>query len=41
MAAILVTRFPQKGLELWAYQASILKVAHNYEGSVWVTYYRQ
>lgn len=34
MAAIMVTCFPHKGLELWAYQASILKAARNYEGSV-------
>ena len=38
MAALLVTRFPEKGLELWAYQTTILRVAHNYEGSNWVAY---
>ena len=41
MAALLVTRFPQKGPELWAYQSSILRVAHNYEGSSWVAYDHQ
>ena len=30
MASILVTRFPEKGPEFWAYQLSILRVAHNY-----------
>ena len=41
MAAILVTHFPEKGPELWAYQTTILKAAHNYEGSNWVAYDRQ
>lgn len=36
-----MTRFPYKGPELWAYQASILKAAHNYEGSAWVVYDHQ
>ena len=41
MTALLVTRFPQKGPELWAYQSTIVKAAHNYEGSNWVAYNRQ
>ena len=41
MAALLVTRFPQKGPELWAYQSTIVKAAHNYEGCNWVAYDRQ
>ena len=41
MAALLVTRFPEKGPELWAYQTMILRAAHNYEGSNWVAYDRQ
>ena len=41
MASILTTRFPEKAPELWAYQSTILKAAHNYEGSNWVAYDRQ
>ena len=41
MAALLISRFPQKGPELWAYQSTILRAAHNYEGSSWVAYDRQ
>ena len=41
MAALLSTRFPQKAPELWAYQATIVKAAHNYEGASWVAYDRQ
>ena len=41
MAALLVTRFPDKGPELWAYQTTILKAAHNYEGGNWVAYDQQ
>jgi hypothetical protein len=41
MAVLLVTRFPEKGPELWAYQTTILRAAHNYEGSNWVAYDRQ
>ena len=41
MAAILVTRFPEKEPELWAYQSTIFRVAHNYEGENWVAYDRQ
>ena len=40
MAAVL-SHFPNKGPELWAYQASIVRAAHNYEGTVWVAYNRQ
>ena len=38
MASILATRFLEKAPELWAYQSTILKAAHNYEGSNWVAY---
>lgn len=41
MAAVLVTLFPEKGPEVWAYQTTILKAAHTYEGSNWVSYDRQ
>lgn len=41
MAAILTTRFPEKGPEFWAYQSTILRAAHNYEGGSWVAYDRQ
>ena len=41
MAALLVTRFPEKGPELWAYQTTNLRAAHNYEGASWVAYNRQ
>ena len=41
MAAILATRFPEKASELWAYQTTIIKAAHMYEGSNWVSYDRQ
>ena len=41
MAAILATWFPEKGPELWAYQTTILRAAHNYEGANWVAYDRQ
>lgn len=41
MAAILATRFPLKAPELWAYQATIVKATHNYEGANWVAYDRQ
>ena len=40
-AAVLVTRYPDKGPELWAYQASIVRAARNYEGLAWVAYDRQ
>ena len=41
MVAVLATRFPEKAPELWAYQTTIVKVAHTYEGSNWVLYDRQ
>ena len=41
MAAVLATRFPEKAPELWAYQTTIIKAAHTYEGSNWVYYDRQ
>ena len=41
MAPILATRFPEKASELWAYQATILRAAKNYEGTAWVAYDRQ
>ena len=40
MASVLATRFPEKAQELWAYQSTILKAAHNYEGSNSVAYDR-
>ena len=41
MASILVTRFPDKAAELFAYQASIVRAERNYEGKRWVIYDRQ
>jgi len=41
MAAILVTRFQDKGPEFFAYQASIIRAERNYEGKQWVVYDRQ
>ena len=41
LAAVLVSRFPEKGPELWAYQSTILNAAHSYEGATWVAYDRQ
>ena len=38
MAAVLVTRFPGKAPELWAYQATIIRAARNFEGTYWVSY---
>ena len=38
---MLVSRFPEKGPELWAYQSTILNAAHSYEGATWVAYDRQ
>ena len=32
MAALLTARFPEKTPEFWAYQSTILRAAHNYEG---------
>ena len=41
IASILVTRFPDKAAELFAYQASIVWAERNYEGKCWVIYDRQ
>ena len=41
MAATLVTRFPEKAPELFAYQASIVRAERNYEPGRWVSYDRQ
>ena len=41
MAGILVTRFPEKAAELFAYQASIVKAERNYVDRQWVLYDRQ
>ena len=41
LVAVLVSRFPEKGPELWAYQSTILNAAHSYEGATWVAYDRQ
>ena len=41
MAATLVTRFPEKAPELFAYQAQIVRAERNYEPGRWVVYDRQ
>ena len=41
MAAVLVTQYLGKSPELWAYQASIVRAARNFEGTPWVAYDRQ
>ena len=41
MAAVLSTRYPRKVLGFWAYQASVLRAAKNFEGLAWVAYDRQ
>jgi len=41
MAAVLVIRFPNQAPELLAYQASIIREEHNYDGKCWVIYDRQ
>ena len=41
LAAVLVTRFPEKAPELLAYQSTIVKAAHSYKGTTWVAYDRQ
>ena len=41
LAVVLVSWFPEKGPELWAYPSTILNAAHSYEGATWVTYDRQ
>ena len=38
MAAIMMTRFPLKAPELFAYQALIVRAQRNYEGEHWVMY---
>ena len=40
MAALLVSRFPQKAPELFAYQASIIRAERNFDDRCWVTYDR-
>ena len=41
MAAVLSARYPEKAPELWAYLASIVRAARNFEGSLWIGYDRQ
>lgn len=41
MAATLVTRFPEKAPELFAYQATIVRAERNYDPGRWVSYDRQ
>ncbi len=41
MAATLTSRFPEKGPELFAYQAQIIRAERNYEADRWVLYDRQ
>ena len=41
MAATLVSRFPEKAAELFAYQATIIRAERNYEAGRWVLYDRQ
>ena len=41
MTVILCTRFPDKTLEFWAYQATIVRVEQSFDGSRWVMYDRQ
>lgn len=41
MAAVLSARYPEKAPELWAYLASIVRAACNFEGSLWIGYDRQ
>ena len=40
MATLTSTRFPDKAPELWAYQSTIWRAAHNYDGANWVAYDR-
>jgi hypothetical protein len=40
MAALLVSRFPQKAPELFAYQASIIRAERNFDDRRWVAYDR-
>ena len=41
MAAVLVSRYPDKAPELFAYQATIVRASRNVEGNSWVAYDRQ
>ena len=41
MAATLASLFPEKAPELFAYQATIIRVECNYEAGRWVSYDRQ
>ena len=41
MAAVITSRFPHKALELFAYQAAIIRAERNYEAGRWVAYDRQ
>lgn len=38
IADVLCSRFPHKTMELFAYQATIVRAKRNYEGKRWVTY---
>ena len=40
MAALLASRFPEKALELFAYQASIVRAKHNFVDRRWVAFDR-
>jgi len=41
MVALVVTRFPHKAPQLFAYQAAIARAERNYEAGRWVAYDRQ
>ena len=41
MAAVLVSRYPNKAPKLFAYQATIVRASRNFEGNSWVAYDRQ
>ena len=41
LASVLCTEFPDKAVEFWAYQTSIIKAARNLEGTAWVAYDHQ
>ena len=41
MAAILVSCYPNKAPEMFAYQATIFRAARNFEGNLWVAYDHQ
>ena len=38
MAAVLVSRYPDKAPELFAYQATIVRASRNFKGNSWVAY---